>query len=221
MKNIDKTRLTVGQFQKMYIASAAAIMESEGLLTKIDRVIGDGDHGVGMHRGFQAVHYNLTHNEYRCVDDLCYNVSIELIRTMGGASGVIFGTMFMGGLSSLPHESEVSAVPLSDYFMKGENAIEKRGKGHPGQKTMLDALYPACSMMKQYTEAGGMDIEILFEKGAEGARDGAEESKNFLSRKGRSKNFREKTIGLPDPGAVSTSIIFKAFCDTIHICYEV
>lgn len=200
----------------MYSAAAAVIMKSEPILTKIDRVIGDGDHGVGMHRGFQAVYNNLAVHEYRYVDDLCYHVSIELIRTMGGASGVIFGTMFMGGLSSLSHETEVSAEALSDYFMKGEAAIEKRGKGHPGQKTMLDALYPACFLMKQYTEEGGRDIEILFEKGAEGANKGAEESKNFLSRRGRSKNFREKTIGLPDPGAVSTSIIFQAFYDTIH-----
>ena len=86
-------RLKADVFQQMFLRSARLIIEKEPYLTEIDSVIGDGDHGEGMKRGCEALVKLLEANQYDYVDDLCYAVSIELIRTMGGASGIIFGTM--------------------------------------------------------------------------------------------------------------------------------
>lgn len=206
--------LRVELFQRMLISAAQCIIQNEPYLTEIDSVIGDGDHGTGMKRGCQAVFRLLTDKQYKYVDDLCYEVSIEFIRSMGGASGVIFGTMFLGGISCLPHENQAVPCQISSYFMGGERAIEKRGKGKPGQKTMLDALYPACVAMKKAAE-DSEDMVFLFQEAYKGALQGVEKSKTLKSQKGRSKNFGEKTIGLPDPGAVSTSLLFRAFYETI------
>ena len=207
-------RLYVELFQKMFVRGAALITEKEPYLTEIDSVIGDGDHGIGMKRGCEAVGRLLGKQQFDYVDELCYGVSTELIKTMGGASGIIFGTMFFGGLSKLGHKEYVTAGQLSEYFMEGEQAIERRGKARPGQKTMLDALYPACIAMKQ-AASQSEDVIFLFEKACQAAEDGAEESKNMKSGIGRSKNFKDKTLGLPDPGAVSASLWFRAFCDTV------
>lgn len=207
-------RLHVKEFHRMLASAAECVIENEPYLTEIDSVIGDGDHGIGMKRGCEAVCRLLEEKQYQYMDELCYGVSIELIRTMGGASGVIFGTMFFGGISCLPHEETASAMQLASYFMEGEQAIEKRGKAKPGQKTMLDALYPACAAMKNAASESD-DLVFVFEEAYHGALQGVENSKALRSQTGRSRNFREKTVGLPDPGAVSTSLLFQAFYETI------
>lgn len=207
-------RLYVEQFQKMFICGADLIIEKEPYLTEIDSVIGDGDHGIGMKRGCEALKKLLENKKYSYVDDLCYGVSTELIKTMGGASGIIFGTMFFGGLSRLSHREYAEARELSGYFMEGEQSIERRGKARPGQKTMLDALYPACIAMEHAADQSA-DVVFLFKAGYEAAAQGAEDSRMLKSRMGRSKNFKEKTLGLPDPGAVSASLWFQAFYETV------
>lgn len=205
--------LNVAVFQKMFISAAEYVISREPYLTEIDSVIGDGDHGIGMKRGCEALIRLLNEKKYQYIDDLCQAVSMELIKTMGGASGVIFGTMFFGGISCLPHEETVSAKQLAAYFMNGERSVERRGKAKPGQKTMLDALYPACVAMNEAAEVSG-DVEKLFMAGYDGACKGVENSKKVRSQTGRSRNFGDKTVGLPDPGAVSTSFLFEAFCKT-------
>ncbi|MEI3412551.1 MAG: dihydroxyacetone kinase subunit L [Blautia sp.] len=178
-------------------------------------MIGDGDHGEGMKRGCEALIKLLEANQYDYVDDLCYAVSIELIRTMGGASGIIFGTMFFGGIDCLGHQKDVTASQLADYFCDGEQEIERRGKSKPGQKTMLDALYPACMEMKK-AASETENIKEVLTRGYKAAIQGVEDSKNLRSRIGRSKNFKEKTLGLPDPGAVSVSFWFEGFQSIIN-----
>ncbi|MGN0672667.1 MAG: dihydroxyacetone kinase subunit DhaL [Anaerovoracaceae bacterium] len=207
MRTVD-----VSVMHEMFISAAECIIEKEPYLTEIDSIIGDGDHGTGMKRGFTAVKGMLERNTYDSMPELVKAVSIELIRSMGGASGVIFGTMFFGGISRLTEDSKADISELADYFYEGEKAIEKRGKSSPGQKTMLDALYPAVCAMKAYD---GDDAAEFFEAAWRAAAAGAEESRKLISRKGRSSNFGDECIGLPDPGAVSTSIIFEAFYNTV------
>lgn len=208
-------KLDVARFQEMFLHAAEHIIEQEPYLTEIDSLIGDGDHGTGMKRGCTAIQKLLSQKQYEYVDDLCYAVSVELIKTMGGASGVIFGSMFLGGLKHLPHERTASAMQLAHYFSEGEAAIERRGKAKPGDKTMLDALYPACQAMLASAE-DAPDLETLFGQAYDASKKGAEHSKEFTSKIGRSKNFQDKTLGLPDPGAVSASFLFQAFYEIIR-----
>lgn len=207
-------KMDVALFQKMFIHTSKYIIEKEPYLTEIDSIIGDGDHGIGMKRGWTAVSKLLENHQYSKIDELCYAVSMELLKTMGGASGVIFGTMFLGGISNLPHKESATAAELSRYFADGEKAIELRGKAKPGDKTMLDALYPACEAMVKQSQASD-SIEELFCEAYTASKKGAEESRLIQSNIGRSKNFKEKTLGLPDPGAVSASLIFEAFYLTV------
>ena len=95
--------------KQMFLDGARLIIEKEPYLTEIDSVIGDGDHGEGMKRGCEALIKILETENYVYVDELCRAVSIELIKTMGGASGIIFGTMFLGGISSLGHQEYATA----------------------------------------------------------------------------------------------------------------
>ena len=179
-------------------------------MTDIDKKIGDGDHGIAMQRGFAAVKQMLLLADTRYMDDLLYQTGVELIKTMGGASGVIFGTMFIGGIQQIPHSESVSAVQLCNYFKCGETEIERRGRSGPGQKTMLDALCPACEAMKEYV-LSNCDVVGMFAEAASAAKRGVDTSRYLKPLKGRSRNFDVCALGIPDPGAVSTSIIFTSF----------
>ena len=190
--------LQVAQLQAALIAAGGLIIESEPLLTELDTAIGDGDHGIGMRAGFSALREALGNNQYEDIYALMRDAGLTLVKTMGGASGVIFGTLFIAG-----------------YFEAGAASIAKRGRTEPGDKTMLDALLPAVEAMRQRrleTDDAGLVLQAAYA----GALQGVENTKAMISRKGRSKNFREKTLGLPDPGAISLSLIFKGMSDSVN-----
>lgn len=205
MKNIH-----VKTLRQVMINVADEIIMNEPYLTQVDMVIGDGDHGTGMKRGFTAVKKMLLESpEFETVSALFKSIGTELVKTMGGASGVIFGTMFIGGLSKLGQTDVATFEELALFFAEGEAAIERRGKAKAGQKTMLDALIPAVESLLRSAK-NNENIEIAFGKAYEEALKGVEASKAMKSKVGRSKNFQDATIGIPDPGAISTSLIFKA-----------
>jgi len=210
MKQID-----VHKLRQVIMGVAEEIIASEPYLTEIDTIIGDGDHGYGMKKGFSAVRKLLETGGYETVDQLMKAVGMELVRTMGGASGVIFGTLFIGGLAHLGHSRHVTLAALAAFFAEGERAIERRGRARPGQKTMIDALLPATRALSLAAEEGA-PLDEAFRRAYEAALQGVEASKAMQSRVGRSKNFREATVGVPDPGAVSTSRIFKALYEGVR-----
>ena len=109
----------------------------------------------------------------------------------------------------------IDADGLIAYFDAGAVSIAKRGRTSPGDKTMLDALLPAIDAMRQMRTKTA-DIGLLFQAAYEGALQGVEATKAMLPRKGRSKNFREKALGLPDPGAVSVSLILKGMSESVN-----
>ena len=202
------------QLQSALAQAAAQIVEAEPYLTEVDTVIGDGDHGTGMRAGFSALGKQLAAQEYTDPYSLLHASGLCLVRSMGGASGVLFGTLLIGGLDELSREDSLSAASLVAFFGKSIDTIQRRGRADPGDKTMVDALLPALAAMRQELETTG-DIPRILHAAWQGALQGVENTKEMMPSKGRSKNFREKAIGYPDPGAISVSIIFRALYDGI------
>ncbi len=207
--------IVVDQLQAALIAAGKLIVKNEPLLTEIDSIIGDGDHGTGMETGFSALQEVLSANQYEDIYSLMRDAGITLVKTMGGASGVIFGTLLIAGHDCVRGLREMDADGLIAYFDAGAVSIAKRGRTSPGDKTMLDALLPAIDAMRQMRTKTA-DIGLLFQAAYEGALQGVEATKAMLPRKGRSKNFREKALGLPDPGAVSVSLILKGMSESVN-----
>ena len=206
--------LSVSKLTTMMKNVSKEIIDNEPYLTEIDTIIGDGDHGTGMKRGFATVLKMLNNSEFETVADLFKAIGIELIKSMGGASGVIFGTMFIGGIRGIEGKKEITVKDLATYFEEGCISIQKRGKAKEGQKTMLDAYFPAVRAMNKTAEETE-DMKIFFENAYKGSLEGVENTKQFVSQVGRSKNFKDLTVGHPDPGAVSTSLIFKALYESL------
>lgn len=205
--------ITAEQLRIALLNVCDKIVKAEPLLTELDTIIGDGDHGFGMRTGFSAMTKQLSDNTYATPYDLLHESGMTLIKVMGGTSGVIFGTLFIGGLSHIENKETLTLADLAAYIDGGTKAIAKRGKVTRGDKTMYDALIEASLALTASAEAG-VSIEEGFVKATAAAKQGVENTKAMMSRKGRSKNFRDKTVGHPDTGAVSTSMIFEALSES-------
>ena len=199
-------RADTAALKSAMITAADAIIAAEPELTRIDRVIGDGDHGIGMKTGFTAVRRQLEQEEYALPDDLFHACGRCLVKSMGGSSGVLFGTLLIGGLERIRGLESLDGAELCAFLCGGIDAVVRRGKAKAGDKTMVDALLPAREYM-QAALAETRDPARILHAAEEGALEGVEKTKDMLPRLGRSKGFREEALGWPDPGAVSVSVL--------------
>lgn len=192
----------------------ADIEEQKLFLTELDNVIGDGDHGINMARGFEAVDTILPTMEGKDVGTILKNVGMKLLSTVGGASGPLYGTAFMKAGGCVNGKTEVT---MDDFLAMMDAAIEgimKRGKATKGEKTMLDAMIPANDAMKaSYAEDG--DAKKALEAGVKAAEEGIEYTKTIIATKGRASYVGERSIGHQDPGATSFTLMLKDIAELI------
>ncbi|RHR21587.1 dihydroxyacetone kinase subunit L [Clostridium sp. AF19-22AC] len=203
-----KKALTIEETQRAVCRMSEAIIENEPYLTELDQKIGDGDHGINMKLGFTSVKDTLLSHTYDSINQVFYETGIALIKSMGGASGVIFGTLFIGGMKDMPAADVLDAKFLADYMEHSLQSIQRRGKAEFGQKTMLDALGPAVKALEKYRDE---PLEKALEAASEAACKGAGDTRNMIPGAGRSRQYAEKALGHADSGAVSTAILFEAF----------
>jgi phosphoenolpyruvate---glycerone phosphotransferase subunit DhaL len=186
---------------------AGRMVESEDVLGAADRAVGDGDHGVGMARGFEAVRAELVPGT---AAELLRTTGRTLTASVGGASGVLFGTMFSGGAARVGEKFDADA--LRSFLLDGLAAVQKRGKAEPGDKTMVDALAPAA---RAVTEAGTQSLAELLGVAAEAAREGVEQTKGMVARTGKARSLGERSLGHEDPGALSVYVILRAMSEAV------
>lgn len=198
--------LNAEEVKAMLIAVADTVIANEDILGEADRQLGDGDHGIGMTKGFTAAKAQLEALEPTSVSQVFTTTGMALMSTMGGASGAVFGMMFQSGGMAIASAEGLAAASLATFLEASAQGVMNIGKAKPGDKTMVDALVPA-----QEAAANAKDgtIAEALAAAAEGARVGMEKSKDMIAQHGRARTLGEKCIGHPDAGAVSVSIIFK------------
>lgn len=209
-------QLTIEQVKEMLLAVAAAIVKNEPYLTAIDMKIGDGDHGTGMELGFRAVLKELPAGDYSSVEAVFQELGTILLDTMGGASGVLFGTMFISGIIRREPSAAFRLSDFAECFRVSLDAIKQRGKARIGDKTMVDALEPAVQALEEAARQG-IGLKEGFRLAAAAAAAGVEYTKHIKARFGRTKFYGEKAIGHQDAGATSVWLIFQAMSDWISI----
>ena len=135
--------LTLAQTNHMLRQVAHDLIQSQDALTQADRAIGDGDHGVGMARGCEAMLGSLETGAYTDLKGLFSAAGLALLTSIGGASGIIFGSWFSAGGKNLAGLTTFDAAAFIAFLHDGLAAVQARGKAKPGDKTMVDALFPA------------------------------------------------------------------------------
>lgn len=185
---------------------ATKMVASEPILTRYDQTIGDGDHGIGMKRGFVAVS-ELLDSDYqpKSISNLLLKIGSTMMASMGGASGAIFGTLFRSGAKGIKDASELNSETLSQFLDAGLQGVYERGGAKPGDKTMIDALVAAVEESKN---CKGPLNETL-PKLAKAAEEGVKATKDMIATTGKAKTLGERSLGHPDPGAVSMAFILQ------------
>ena len=218
--------LSLEQLQQMFLYVSGEIVNSTAVLTQADKAIGDGDHGVGMARGFEAVRERLENDSFESVGSLLKAVGTTLITSAGGASGIIFGTFFRGGAERLLERREFQAPDLGMLLSDGLEAVMARGGARPGDKTVVDALEPAVRAIEKVIEqshprgaaettAAASAAAAAARAASEAAGEGVEKTKEMIARIGKAKTLGERSLGHPDPGALSMHLILRAIADFI------
>lgn len=187
----------------------AVIEENAQFLTDLDAAIGDNDHGINMARGFKKVGTDLPALEGKDIGAILKKAGMDLVSTVGGSSGPLYGTAFMKAGAKAAGKNEIG---LEDFLAMMDEAIggvQLRGKAVRGEKTMLDAMIPAQEAMKA-AAAGGADTAVVLQAGVKAAEEGVEYTKTIIATKGRASYLGERSIGHQDPGATSFTLILKA-----------
>ena len=201
------------------LAIHAAIVANESQIESLDRAIGDGDHYINMKRGSEAIAgmYNELLN--LPPDEALLKIANKLLSTIGGASGALFASFFMGMAKyNKEHHPKISDnninLEAAATFAYGVQSMMMRGKSNVGQKTMLDVLVPVSTTFTIAAAHGKTDAEICKEvKNA--AQEGLEYTRDLVATKGRAAGLGERAIGHLDPGAKSCQVMVYAVCDLI------
>ncbi|HML35867.1 MAG TPA: dihydroxyacetone kinase subunit DhaL [Bacillota bacterium] len=200
--------LTVEQTTDMIINACDAIVGQKAYLTEVDSRIGDGDHGIGMSGGMEKAKAALAANRpFADVNSVFQTTGMTMLNSMGGASGVIFGSMFLSGVKGMATLTELDGESFTKIMRTSLEAIKARGGAKVGDKTMVDALEPAVLAMEK-TEK--QDLVRLLAEAQAAALEGVEATKNYIAKFGRAKSLMERAVGWQDAGATSVAIIFTA-----------
>jgi phosphoenolpyruvate---glycerone phosphotransferase subunit DhaL len=186
---------------------AQRVIASADELTDLDRAIGDGDHGANMRRGFEAVLAAVDELSARNLGESLKGVGTTLVMKVGGASGPLYGTLFLSLGKSL--DDEVSREQVADAFAAAIDAVKARGKSDVGQKTMLDVLFPVLEVLRE----GGDHLPLRLK---ETARAAAEKTIPMRAIRGRASFLGERSVGHMDPGARSSALIVDAVADVME-----
>lgn len=185
-----------------------AVTAKREWLTELDSAIGDADHGANMARGMDAVVAKLDAGAPATVDELLKTVGMTLVSSVGGASGPLYGTLFLRmGMAAGP-VTELDATALAASLRAGLDGIVARGKAEAGDKTMFDAMAPAVDALDAAV-AGGADLGAATESAAQAAAAGRDATLPLVARKGRASYLGERSAGHLDPGSASTTLLFE------------
>jgi phosphoenolpyruvate---glycerone phosphotransferase subunit DhaL len=201
--------------------TAERLHEQAAVLTQLDQAIGDGDHGINMDRGFTAVVAMLDaqptvngDDSGQAVGALLRQAGQTLIRTVGGASGPLYGTAFLRAGAVYTRTEKASVADTVAAMKAAADGIASLGRSTTGEKTMLDALVPAAAAAQVALDGGRGDRAVLA-AAREAADAGAESTIPMLATKGRASYLGERSIGHQDPGATSAALLVGALADVI------
>lgn len=206
--------LSAEDARNMLLYTADKIISQKPYLTDIDSAIGDGDHGIGMAGGMQKAKKKLLKMQNpENVYEVFETAGQAMLMSMGGASGVIFGSLYLAGAKGKNPKASLNAGDLVAMERQSLIAIQERGKAEVGDKTMVDALAPAVEAMEKTQNQG---LLAMLKAAEMAANQGVENTKKYVAKFGRAKSLLERAIGHQDAGATSVYLIFQGMREFVE-----
>ena len=196
-------------------AAVATIAANAEELTTLDQAIGDGDHGINMKRGFDAVAETRDEIAALPLPEMLQKAGMTLVMKVGGASGPLYGSFFMAMGKAGAAEACGDVEGFARAFEAGVEAVKKRGKSDAGEKTMLEVLIPVCDQLKRSPDPAWPTPDFFTELRAI-ADAGLEATRELEATKGRASFLGQRSIGHLDPGARSSQLLVHAVCDVLE-----
>ncbi len=183
-------------------------------VTALDQVLGDGDHVTNLQRGLDALTPQMTELSQLDWAKALKQIGMTLLSTMGGASGSLFGTLFISMSKAAADKQVLNRQDFADVFSQGVEAVKKRGKADAGEKTMLDVLIPVADALNQGAKSNADFVQLL-QTISQAAQKGMESTQDMLATKGRASYLEEKSIGHIDAGARTSQLMICAMVDVL------
>jgi dihydroxyacetone kinase-like protein len=204
MADVDMTILTgwVREF-------ARVVGENAQLLTDLDAAIGDADHGINMDRGMTAVVATLDEAAPADMSALCKQVGMTLVKSVGGASGPLYGTFFLRMASAMGSGDSEDAADFAKALRAGVEGVVQRGRAEAGDTTMFDALAPALDALDTAL-ASDSGLAAALADATIAAEKGRDATEPMVARKGRASYLGQRSVGHIDPGATSAAMLIAA-----------
>jgi dihydroxyacetone kinase-like protein len=202
---MSDTALSWGELVVRTIAQTA--VDNETYFCELDAVVGDGDFGYSLARGFEIVVSDWDAMEYADIGGLLKKTAITLTKRIGGTSGPIWGTAFLRAGGALADKPQPTGAEVIAAFRAAIEGIKQRGNTDLGDKTLIDALVPAVDVLEAELPNGSAQA---IEKAAVQARESAEATKGMLAQRGRASYTGERSRGSVDAGAIGIAVMFEA-----------
>ncbi|MDY4181097.1 MAG: DAK2 domain-containing protein [Pseudoflavonifractor sp.] len=201
--------MTKTEFAARLKNACAAVIAAEDELTEIDSKFGDADHGLTMAKIAGAISAAVDASDGG-IQSMLDDAAMAVMSLNGGSAVPLWNTWLDGMQEDAPEGDEIGIEGIKAIFARAFEEIDDMSGAKVGDKTMMDALIPASQAIAAYE---GDSADGLFAAAAQAAAQGAEDSKNFVSKFGRAKSYGTKTIGTPDAGAVSMACFFRGLAE--------
>lgn len=190
-----------------------AIQDNKAYLGEVDGLIGDGDHGMNMNKGFTVFETRFKDEDFTFTEGLD-ELGTILLTEIGGSMGPIYGTVFMDAAEAGENMEEITVADLAEMLSAGLAGLQDIVEAQVGDKTLVDALSPAVESLRNSAEVGE-DFETALPKMKEAAKVGRDSTKDMIAKYGRSARLGERSRGVLDAGATSCCIILHAIADGV------
>jgi dihydroxyacetone kinase-like protein len=210
-------QLSIDDWKRLLSHIARRIEEQKDDFSALDRAVGDGDHGVTMSLGWQAIARRLDSYEGEDCGALCKELAMSFLNAVGSSVGPLYATAFLRGAAVLQGKARLAGEDLVQFWLAAVNGIRERGKAQVGDKTMIDAWQPAMEALQEAREAG-LGIVESFEAAVAAGERGRDATAALVSQKGRSSRLGDRSVGHIDPGAASAVAILAAFTEALRGC---
>jgi len=193
------------ELEERIISACENVIAAEPELTEIDSKFGDADHGLTMHKIAAAIRDSVTESAGD-IKEMLDDAAMAVMGLNGGSAVPLWNSWLDGMQEGAPEAEEIDVAGVKAMFAAAFEALDDMSGAKVGDKTMMDTVIPASEAIASYE---GDNVSELFSLAANAAKEGAENSKNFVSKFGRAKTFGTKTIGTPDAGATSMAKFFE------------
>lgn len=205
--NIDDIKSIFSRLQTI-------MADNRDYLIELDNALGDGDLGLTMVKAFNAAAIEAEQSEEQLPGKLIMRLGMLMAKVAPSTMGTLVATGFMRGGKAIANEQYIDVRGLAVFFEAFNQGIMERGKTQPGNKTIVDSIHPAAEALKK-ASSDGVDIRGAMRAASEAAEKGLADSTQMEAQHGRAAYYREKSIGVQDPGATVGMLIIRTFKEYI------